>query len=112
MTLFFKVEYSITANCFLLLSLRFSFCNFSVVAKDNNDVFSPVIELTPVICSGCSNHGTCNFTDFRQTQDNATNFELAVCVCDLPWDGKCVLVIFLHIHVHVASFCTCLILNV
>ena len=35
-----------------------------------------------ILCSGCSNHGVCNFTEFREGTKSTDAIKHVVCACD------------------------------
>ena len=47
-----------------------------------------VIDVVFVVCSGCSDHGTCNYNVIRGVSDNNENFRYATCNCEPFWDGE------------------------
>jgi len=72
----------------ILISLNVFFFNFSkrVIATDNKGLSSESIEVEIILCSGCSNHGSCDYGLTRnQTGDY---FKIASCICQAEYTGK------------------------
>ncbi|KAK3609861.1 hypothetical protein CHS0354_015052 [Potamilus streckersoni] len=59
-----------------------------VIAEDNNGVVSNLCEPTIVFCSGCNNHGVCDFTTYRNDNRTTTKFKYARCICNPYWSGS------------------------
>lgn len=59
----------------------------SIVSKDSAGLRSSSMDLITVACTGCSSHGTCNFTTFLELSGGSSNFRIASCVCEMYWEG-------------------------
>ena len=55
--------------------------------KDEKNL-EAVIEVVFVVCSGCNDHGTCNYNVIRGVSENNDNFRYATCDCQPYWDGE------------------------
>lgn len=73
----------------LISAMRAHFYVFSVIAIDEQGVNSPELSVIIVLCSGCSDHGTCNFTKVRP--DSTAEFKYATCECEPYWTGGIIL---------------------
>ncbi|KAL3837565.1 hypothetical protein ACJMK2_022913 [Sinanodonta woodiana] len=60
----------------------------SVTVEDNHGVQAPALELTLLVCSGCSSHGNCDFTQERQDNRSTTHFKYVTCNCRPYWEGN------------------------
>ncbi|KAL3837566.1 hypothetical protein ACJMK2_022914, partial [Sinanodonta woodiana] len=60
----------------------------SVTVEDNHGVQAPALELTLLVCSGCSNHGSCDFTQERRDNRSTTHFKYVTCNCSPYWEGN------------------------
>ncbi|XP_070174967.1 uncharacterized protein [Littorina saxatilis] len=60
--------------------------NMRFYAVDSKNVQSPVRDVTLITCSGCTNHGTCDFS--RTSTSGVTGFVIAACDCDPAWTGE------------------------
>ncbi|XP_076437418.1 uncharacterized protein LOC143276674 [Babylonia areolata] len=58
-----------------------------VVVEDSNGARSPSLQVEIVQCSGCSNHGTCNFEELREQDTVDQTFREATCDCETYWSG-------------------------
>lgn len=56
----------------------------SILAEDDMGVQSPALDVTVNLCSGCSNHGSC---DFDNLPSGETAFHKVVCDCDQGYTG-------------------------
>ncbi|KAK7478693.1 hypothetical protein BaRGS_00030078, partial [Batillaria attramentaria] len=61
--------------------------SLSFYTVDSHNAQSPVRVVPVVICSGCSGHGTCDFSLYSSAENGDYNFQYASCVCDPAWDG-------------------------
>ena len=74
-----------------------NFNNFSITVVDNQNVYAEAIDVIIVLCTGCSEHGSCDFTTFRQDNVTTETFKIATCNCSKYWEGMyriCPLVCF------------------
>ena len=60
----------------------YRYFSFSVYATDNMGKTSAPFVFDIILCSGCSNHGVCNFTAFREGTKTTDAIKYVVCVCD------------------------------
>lgn len=58
---------------------------FSILAEDDMGVQSPALDVTVNLCSGCSNHGNCDFDNLPSSGE--TGFHKIVCDCDQGYTG-------------------------
>lgn len=73
-----------TTNFWHCISLKKIF--FSVTAVDNQNVSASPVDVAIILCSGCNNHGDCNYNSTRSTASSM--FNLASCVCYTGYDGN------------------------
>ncbi|KAL3836485.1 hypothetical protein ACJMK2_021917, partial [Sinanodonta woodiana] len=59
-----------------------------VVAEDDSGLQSPALVLNIWLCSGCSGHGSCIYTQERADTRATPNFKYAACKCDMYWEGS------------------------
>ncbi|KAL3837657.1 hypothetical protein ACJMK2_023003, partial [Sinanodonta woodiana] len=59
----------------------------SLTAEDEFKVQSPALTLDISICSGCTDHGVCDFTQQRAENRSMPTFKYAVCICNPYWQG-------------------------
>uniref|UniRef100_A0A8W8MTE0 Uncharacterized protein n=2 Tax=Magallana gigas TaxID=29159 RepID=A0A8W8MTE0_MAGGI len=57
----------------------------SILAEDDMGVQSPALDVTLNLCSGCSNHGNCDFDNLPSSGE--TGFHKIVCDCDQGYTG-------------------------
>ena len=57
-------------------------CCFSVQAQDNLQVYSPALGVNILFCTGCTGHGSCDYTEIR-IDDSATGARRAG-----PWTAS------------------------
>ncbi|KAK7483626.1 hypothetical protein BaRGS_00025179, partial [Batillaria attramentaria] len=55
--------------------------------KDSHNVPSPALSPIIIICSGCSGHGSCDYSRYSFADRGNYNFQFAACVCEPSWDG-------------------------
>ena len=60
---------------------------FSVSVVDSKNLVAE-LNVVFVVCSGCNEHGTCNFTHIRAISETDENYRFATCVCEPYWDGE------------------------
>ncbi|XP_076459739.1 uncharacterized protein LOC143292928 [Babylonia areolata] len=58
----------------------------SVFAEDSQQVRSPRYELVMKVCSGCNNHGVCDYA--RTIPSDKSGFHFAACICHPAWTGS------------------------
>ncbi|KAK3588474.1 hypothetical protein CHS0354_035649 [Potamilus streckersoni] len=61
--------------------------SMSLTVEDNRGVQAPALDLTMLVCSGCSNHGNCSFTQEREDNRSTTRFKYVTCICSPFWEG-------------------------
>ena len=59
---------------------------YSVAVIDEKSL-EAVLQVVLVVCSGCNNHGTCDYTNIRAVSDIYDTSRYATCNCDSYWDG-------------------------
>lgn len=60
------------------------------MAFDEYNVSSAEIDVGIVYCTGCSDHGTCDFNSTREVETGTDTFYLATCICREYWEGNSV----------------------
>ena len=60
---------------------------YSIIIADEKKL-EAVMEIVLVVCSGCSSHGTCNYTNIREVSDEDENYRFATCHCEPYWEGR------------------------
>ncbi|KAL3836478.1 hypothetical protein ACJMK2_021910, partial [Sinanodonta woodiana] len=60
----------------------------SVVAQDTYGMQSRALVLDIWLCSNCSGHGKCVYSQERADSRATTNFQYTVCNCSLYWEGS------------------------
>ncbi|KAK3597086.1 hypothetical protein CHS0354_022093 [Potamilus streckersoni] len=60
----------------------------SITAQDQLAVQSPALTLDIYLCTGCTNHGNCDFTQQRADNRSTSKFKYAVCICTPYWQGE------------------------
>lgn len=58
---------------------------FRLLAEDDMGVQSPVLDVFVNMCSGCSNHGNCDFDNLLSSVEN--KFRKVACDCDPGYFG-------------------------
>lgn len=73
-------------NLFLLTNITsWFFRGFRLLAEDDMGVQSPVLDVFVNMCSGCSNHGNCDFDNLLSSEEN--KFRKVACDCDPGYFG-------------------------
>lgn len=73
-------------NLFLLTNITsWFFRRFRLLAEDDMGVQSPVLDIFVNMCSGCSNHGNCDFDNLLSSEEN--KFRKVACDCDPGYFG-------------------------
>ncbi|KAK7482987.1 hypothetical protein BaRGS_00025764, partial [Batillaria attramentaria] len=60
---------------------------FRFFVMDSHNVQSPARSPIIIMCSGCSGHGSCDYSRYSFTDRGNYNFQFAACVCEPAWDG-------------------------
>lgn len=68
------------------LSLYGLFFSFSIGAEDKSKAEAEPLLVDINICSGCSKHGTCNYTVTRTVV--TPSFKVASCQCEIGYEGN------------------------
>lgn len=106
-------------NLFLLINItRWFFRGFRLLAEDDMGVQSPVLDVFVNMCSGCSNHGNCDFDNLLSSEEN--KFRKVACDCDPGYFGMlsissisyksfsfCNISLISEIQVYILLHCTC-----
>ncbi|KAJ8307562.1 hypothetical protein KUTeg_015646 [Tegillarca granosa] len=59
--------------------------NFNYDIIDDKGLAAAALEVTVIMCSKCSDHGSCNYNVTRPTTTNL--FKYATCICNTGWEG-------------------------
>ena len=78
-SLFTTIQF-ISHECVLINLLN------SVMATDNKGLSSEPIKVEIILCSGCSNHGSCDY-DLPRNQ-TGDYFKIASCICQPEYTGN------------------------
>lgn len=82
------IQYIMNLHCYYISFIIFTtwpLLGLSILAEDDMGVQSPALDVTVNLCSGCSNHGSCDFNNLPSSGE--TGFHKIVCDCDRGYTG-------------------------